>query len=460
MFSKLKRLLASVFPRRARARRAEQKMLVASNDSIFAAQSVLSLPTPPSLSSGSDYDADGTLYLDSGNNDISLDLYPNWDDEENSGTSAYDAYSSSFYAGSSASFLSDSKYSYSGVGFNYHHDNEGQSDLQESKTHDLRDIAIRNILYRVSIIRQLSSVLPMSALEDSLSFNVPPPLNKDIGLGHWIAPFLGSQQVLVRVEQILGAVPEIQRKVFVHPPCAGQYYVMDAYGSKYLMEFVEEDGSSYRAGSSSSEASIASIMPVSSRNDFTERQCFHPGEAIHAYIHNRRYTAMVVERLPVLLLEDSDSEFCICSGLEARVSHSESEHSSIASLACEPSFTNPYPTPPHDASSFLSLTSSDCASRFVWKKRKSPPTVWWLLTPDAEEPELEASTDSDAAVQGECGIEYALEPVSFEWDWENRSWVLPADTENEPLIIHSPQPSRIIDVDLLAGVESGLRDFV
>ncbi|KAJ2920729.1 hypothetical protein H1R20_g16367, partial [Candolleomyces eurysporus] len=281
-------------------------MRVASNGSIFVAQNVLSLPTPPSPSSGSDYDADGALYLDSGNNAISLDLYPDWDDEENSGPFAYDAYSSSFYAGSLPSLLSDSEYSYSGVEF-YHHDNKGQSDLQESKPYELRDIAIRDIVYRVSIIQQLSPALPMSALEDSLSFNVPPPLNKDIGLGHWIAPFLGSQQVLVRVEQILGAVPEIQRKVFIHPPCAGQYYVMGAYGLKYLMKIIKEDRS-YRAGSSSSEASVASIIPVSSRNDFTERQCFHPGEAIHAYMHNRRYTAMVVERLPVLLLEDSDSD--------------------------------------------------------------------------------------------------------------------------------------------------------
>jgi hypothetical protein len=225
MFSKLKRLLASVIPRRAR--KAEQKILglsihvvspvfdhssyalAASSGSILAAQSDLSLLTVP-LSDGLGYDADDASHFNRGNHEFSLyGLRFNRDDEENNGLSGPHAYSSSFYAGSSASLLSDARFSYSRVGFDYHRDTEGQSDHQESNIYELRDIAIRNLLYRVSIIRQLNSVGPMSALEDSLSFNVPPPFNKDIGLGHWLAPFFGSQQVLVRVEQILGVVPQM-----------------------------------------------------------------------------------------------------------------------------------------------------------------------------------------------------------------------------------------------------------
>jgi hypothetical protein len=59
-------------------------------------------------------------------------------------------------------------------------------------------------------------------------------------------------------------------------------------------------------------------------------------------------------------------------------------------------------------------------------------------------------------------MDFDFEPVSFDWDWENESWVPPTDRENElqPLVIHSPQPSRIIDVDLMEAVESGLRGFV
>ncbi|KAJ2918837.1 hypothetical protein MD484_g1625, partial [Candolleomyces efflorescens] len=311
-----------------------------SNGSVSEEQSDPSVPTAP-LSDGLGYDADDGSHLNcnNGSDGFSLyDLYMNSDDEENNRLSGLHAYNSSFYAGSSASLLSHTRYSYSENRF----DHNDHREHQESRIHEVRDIVIRNLLYRVSIIRQLNSVAPMSALEDSLSFNIPPPFNKDIGLGYWLAPFFGSQQFLVRVEQILGVVPQIQRKVLVHPPCAGQYYVMDSEGAKYLMKIVDEDGS-YLAGPSSSQSSIPRLISGSFGDDIDETQTYLPGDIIHAYIHNRRYSAMVMERLPVLFLDGSDSEYGICKlSLEAKVSHSEPEGASVAfSSTFRPSSTKP-----------------------------------------------------------------------------------------------------------------------
>ncbi|KAF5339968.1 hypothetical protein D9611_012432 [Ephemerocybe angulata] len=82
------------------------------------------------------------------------------------------------------------------------------------------------VVYRLSGHRYLSECAPSAVfvLQNQISFNVMPP--RRMGVGTWIAPFLGRIQLLIRVEEVLGSGDRLEP--IVDPLLPGHYFVTPA----------------------------------------------------------------------------------------------------------------------------------------------------------------------------------------------------------------------------------------